>query len=321
MVKKCFACLLAVLLLTAGFPVWSAAAEEIHLASAADWKTFAASGACTNAVLDADIDLGSLNDDGPAFEDGYHGTLNGNGHTVTYSYTAANANFRALIHTLSADGSILNLKTAGTITVSGNRSGRNYHAGIVYQNAGTIESCSSTVSISCADTISGTKNVKYVGGIAAKNSGVIRGCTFGGNIENITTYAGGIVAENIGCSLYNCTNSGTITVVNVSGYAGGIAAVITAGSAQDQMTLETCVNQGAVSGGSGDYGYAGGIVGQINIASSYATYDSKPEIKLTGCANSGTLSAGNTDDMVAKNNNPDYCTLRIETGAPAHTHT
>ena len=321
MFKKSFVCILALAMLLTMLPMWSvSAAEAMHISSAADWKSFVSGNAASDAVLDADIDLGSLNDDGPAFTDGYTGTLDGNGHTITYAYAAAGANFRALIHTLSSGGTIKNLHVAGSITVSGNRSGRNYHGGIVYQNAGTIENCTSTVTIRCADTISGTKNVKYAGGIAAKNSGTIRGCSFDGTIENVTTYAGGIVAENNGGSVVNCVNNGTIRVVNVSGYAGGIASVVTANSAQDKMLFENCVNKGAVTGGE-NYGAAGGVIGQINIASSYATYDSKPEIKLIGCANSGTLTAAETDDIVGKNNNPDNSTLTIEAGAPQHTHT
>lgn len=322
MFKKLFSCFLAAALLLTFFPVRSVCAADImHIASVENWEAFVAAGDDVNAVLDADIDLGSLNDAIPAFEDGFHGTLDGNGHMITYTYTAAKANFCALIRTLAADGTIKNLTVDGSVTVSGSRTGRNYHGGIVFQNAGTIENCVSSISFCCSDTISSTKNVKYVGGIAAKNSGVIRSCVFDGKIENITTYAGGIVAENNGGSLYDCTNNGAVGVVNVSGYAGGIAAAITASSAQDKMVLENCNNKGSVTGGSSEYGYAGGIVGQINIASSYVTYDAKPEITLVGCSNMGILTAGNTEDMVAKNNNPDNCTLVIEAGTPAHEHT
>ena len=306
--------LLALILLVSGIP-FAFAADPVHIATAEDFITFTNGDASADAVLDADIDLGEWT---TAFADGYSGTFDGNGHSITYAITDAAANFQSLFHTLT--GTIKNLNVSGNVSVKGNRSGRNYHGGVVYQNNGTIDNCKSSVNFRCSDTIAATKNVKYVGGIAAKNAGTIQNCVYDGTIDNITTYGGGIVAENNGGSVKNCINKGSITVVNASGYAGGIIAAVTAPNGDADMTVENCVNEGAITGNEGDYSFVGGVIAQINIASAQVTAGAK--LHVIGCSNSGTLSAGNTADLIGRNSSEGYgFTPDIQEGAPAHQHT
>ena len=214
--------LLALILLVSSIP-FAFAADPVLIATAEDFIKFTNGDASADAVLDADIDLGEWT---TAFTDGYSGTFDGNGHSITYTITDATANFQSLFHTLT--GTIKNLNVSGNVSVKGTRTGRNYHGGVVYQNNGTIDNCKSSVNFRCSDTIAATKNVKYVGGIAGKNAGTIQNCVYDGTIDNITTYGGGIVAENTGGNVKNCINKGSITVVNASGFAGGIIAVVTA---------------------------------------------------------------------------------------------
>ncbi len=307
--------LLALILLVSSIP-FAFAADPVHIATAEQFKAFASDAAAGDAVLDADIDLGEWTTPFQTNYDytGYSGTFDGNGHSITYTKTNPSGNFHSLIKILAEGGVIKDLTIKGSMTFT---AARTNNAPFVYENHGTIESCVNEMSI----THTGAKNCQYVGGIAAKNYGTIQNCVNEAALS-VRSYVGGIAYQNLGGSIIGCTNNGTITATNVAGYAGGIVAAIGATSDTDVNLIENCVNNGNITGGSGDYGFAGGIVGQINIASSYATYQSQPSITIKGCSSTGTLSAGGgTDEFVAKNNNPDNSTLTIEAGAPAHVHT
>ena len=308
--KTSLSLLLALLLLVGALPMAFAAGDPVHIATAEDFTAFVAGDASADAVLDANIDIGEWT---TAFTDGYSGNFDGAGHTITYTKTNPTGNFHSLFKVLSEGGVIKNLTIDGSMTFN---AARTNNAPFVYENYGTIENCVNNMSI----TLKGTKNCQYIGGIAAKNYGTVKNCINNGDIS-VRNYAGGIVYQNLGGTVTGCTNNGSVTVTNTAGYAGGIVAVIGAASSTDENLIENCVNAGAITGGSGDYGYAGGVVGQINIATSYVTYNSKPAVTIRGCSNTGTLTAGNTDDILAKNNNEDNCTLTIEAGAPVHVHT
>ncbi len=283
---------------------------EIIINSAEDFAAFVSGSAEADARLNADIDLGEWT---TAFEDGYSGTLDGGGFSITYTKTNPTGNFHSLIKTLNEGGCIKNLTIKGSMTFS---AARTFNAPFVYENHGTIENCTNEMTI----TYSGTKNCQYCAGITAKNYGIVKNCINKADIS-VRNYAGGIVAQNYCGQVTGCTNSGKISVSNVAGYAGGIIAAICSDTDTYTNLIENCVNTGDVNGGSGEYGCAGGIVGQINIPTSASTYSSKPEITIKGCSSSGTLSAGTTDEFVGKNNNSDNSTLTIEAGAPAHQHT
>ncbi len=310
--RKSIALLLTLLLLAACLPLPLAfAADPVHIADADAFLAFVGGDASADAVLDADIDLGEWT---TAFTDGYSGTFDGNGHSVTYTKTNPTGNFHSLFKILNEGGEIKNLTVKGAMTFT---AARTFNAPFVYENHGVIRDCVNEMTI----THTGTKNCQYAAGITAKNYGTVDNCVNNAAIT-VRNYAGGIVAQNLGGQVLNCTNNGAITATNVAGYAGGIVAAIGAASSADVNLIENCVNAGDVTGGSGDYGFAGGVIGQINIASSYATYQSMPSITVKGCSSTGTLSAGGgTDEFVAKNNNPDNSTLTIEAGVPAHEHT
>ncbi len=302
---------LCLLMLLASIPLSAAAAGPLTIGTADEFRAFVNGDAAADAVLTADIDLGEWT---TAFTDGYSGTLDGAGHSVTYTKTNPAGNFHSLIKILNADGAIKNLTVKGSMTFT---AARTYNAPFVYENHGLIENCVNEMTVSH----SGTKNCQYCAGFAAKNYGTVSGCVNNADIT-VRNYAGGVVAQNLGGTVTGCRNNGKITATNAAGYAGGVVAAVGAATSADRNLIEACVNAGDVTGGSGDYGFAGGIVGQVNVASSYNTYDGHPTLTVKGCASSGALSAGGgTDEFVAKNNNPDNCPVTIEAGAPAHTHT
>ena len=309
--KTTVSLLLTLLMLLGAMPLAFAAGDPVHIKTLEDFQTFVAGDATADAILETDLDLGEWT---TAFTDGYSGTFDGDGHSITYTKTNPTGNFHSLFKILNEGGAIKNLTVKGSMAFN---NARTYNAPFVYENHGTIENCTNEMSISHT----GTKNCQYNAGIAAKNYGTVKNCTNKADIS-VRNYAGGIVAQNMGGDIIGCVNNGAITATNVAGYAGGILAAVGANDSTDNVLIENCVNNGNVTGGTGDYGFAGGIIGQINIASSYVTYQSKPTLTVKGCSNTGTLTAGGgTDEIVGKNNNPDNCALTVEAGAPAHTHT
>ncbi len=242
------------------------------------------------ATLTADIDIGKA-DFIPMFSTGFEGEFNGNQHKITYEVDAK-ANAKGLFHTIGKNGSVKNLSVAGNIEITARS--KSYFGGIAYLNNGTISNSHSSVAID-----SGTyTNVKYAGGIAAINAGIIDNCSNEGEIK-VQSYAGGITGENRGGCIYNATNSADITALNASGYAGGIAACVTATANNDKMNITNGKNNGDIYGGAA-YGAVGGIIGQENVATSYVSFDSKPKIILEKCMNTGTLTANATNDFIAK---------------------
>ncbi|MDO4380973.1 MAG: hypothetical protein Q4D20_08875, partial [Clostridia bacterium] len=247
-----------------------------------------------SAVLTDDIDLGETKwiQIGNASND-FNGTFDGNGKKVTYSITKHTAIYAGLFRGIGKNGVVKNLTTDGVVTVN---TARNYHGGVAGFNNGTISNCTNYVSLAT----SSTKRVTYVGGIVGKNTGVIENCVNNGTV-NVTSYAGG--------SVKNCVNNGEVSSTNVAGCSGGIIAAVTANASDNKMSVANCINNGKVTGGSGDYGYAGGIIAQENVASSYNTYGGQPELKIEGCVNKGELSGGNTENILAKQGK--NCTIEI----------
>ncbi len=261
-----------------------------------------------NAIVTKNIDLGETSWVQIGKSNSFDGVFDGNNNTINFKMADISAIYGGLFNTVGEKGIVKNIKATGSMTIKGSRSGRNYHGGIAGWNKGSIINCNSSVDISVSGTIGTTNNAKYVGGIAGKNTGTVNNCIFSGTIY-ITSYAGGIVGENNGGNISESTNKGSVTSVNVSGYSGGIVAAVIASASDNIMTVSNCKNEGVVVGGTGDYGYAGGIIGQENVASKYNTYDSQPELTIDSCINIGTITAGNTNDIIAKSS--ENCKITI----------
>lgn len=253
------------------------------------------------AVLKNDIDVTGAKWTQIGSAQDFNGTFDGNGHSVKYTLENITVIYGGFFRTVGKGGTVKNLTVDGTLSV---KTAKNYHGGVAGLNNGTIENCKNLVSISA----SSTKRVTYAGGIAGKNTGLVTGCTNDGQI-NVTSYAGGIVGENNGGNVTDCVNNGSVTSTNTAGYSGGIIAAVTANASDNKIFVTGCTNNGTVSGGSGDYGYAGGIIAQENVASSYNQYGQNPKLTIEKCTNKGTLSGGNTADVIAKQGV--NCTIEI----------
>ena len=121
--------LLALILLVSSIP-FAFAADPVHIATADEFIAFTNGDSSADAILDADIDLGEWT---TAFTDGYSGTFDGNGHSISYTKTNPTGNFHSLIKILNEGGVIKNLTIKGSMTFN---AARTYNASFVYENHG-----------------------------------------------------------------------------------------------------------------------------------------------------------------------------------------
>jgi hypothetical protein len=172
--------------------------------------------------------------------------------TTTYTYAATGL----VVATLN-DGTVDGITTSSNCTVSGTlRTG-----GIV----GESLNISSVIS-NCENNATVTGSSSYTGGIV-------------GAMHNIYTPNIFIIANATGTHVNGCTNNGTVTgtseVGGISGYA-------------DRGIIEGCENTGKITG-TGNYG-TGGILG-CDIYNPATFYKPKKASTITGCINSGVISA------------------------------
>lgn len=240
--------------------------------------------------LYADIDMSSVTDWTPLQRWG--NTFDGNGHTISNVHMTYREGESDNYFAFFSDNfeTIQNLTLTGTYTIHENAL---YVGTFVPENQGIIRNCHSYVTINATDG--------NIGGIAARNFGLIENCTNHGNLTGGST--GGIFAhgwsdENLSSETRNCTNYGRIEALD--GYAGGIVnnchgniisncinegEVISAyvaggivGYSAWGITVTNCENRAAVTGTSG----AGGIIGQL--------IGDSATIILTDNTNTGTVN-------------------------------
>lgn len=227
--------------------------------------------------ITADIDLTGSDFSGiPTFG----GTLEGGGHTISGLTLSGAGSVQGLFRYLQQEAVVQNLHLSGTVQPGGTRTDVGGFAG---QNAGTIQNCS------FSGTVSGTSRI---GGIAGSNTvtGVITGCTVEGSVYG-DHFVGGMAGQNDGV-ISGCTNNGAINttvsqnevklndltltdlltteraadITDIGGIAGSSAGVVRA-----------CTNRGAMG-----YDHIGYNVG--GIAGSQTGY-------VEGCVNYGTVHA------------------------------
>ena len=222
-----------------------------------------------NAKLTRNINMGTLSTwylTGSAGKDnGYQGTFDGNGYTITINY-ASSSNHTTLFGHIGQNGVIENLTVKGSFTAKEKSA-----AGFAYSNYGTIQNCINEATVTATST--STTNIYAGGFVAYANYGTLKQCANYGEVTASTsynygsTYAGGIVA-------YSNTGSGISNVVKDCYNAGTVGAA-------------------KVSTSSSKYAYAGGITGYVHYA--YATYS------FEKCLNTGSIQASNSADPTSEN--------------------
>ena len=245
------------LLLLAG-SVW---ADDITVNSAEDWQTV-----CSNAEAYANgtITFGGDFDVTTAFPSPFTGTLDGQGHTITYNLT--NPDKFALISSTGEGAVIKDLKIAGSIEASTGV------AGVVYTVNGptTIQNVKVSVNISSSSyPLSG-----FV--VEGKSKLVITGCEFSGTLwcyaSKSADCAGFIsrLTDNGAFTISNSCFSGTVkeeTKNNTAGSwrASGFVSTVENIAEADDCFFNNCSYTGAILQGNGSV-RLGAYVGSANAS-------------------------------------------------------
>lgn len=217
-----------------------------------------------NATLTSDIDLTQLNDAGgnelswvPI--NGYSGTFDGGGHTITVNNTYqvnGNLYYQGFFDTLDG-ATIKNLVVAGEETIS--------ESGLVY----------------CGGIVSQIKNER---GVATTFENCVnkRNITVTTGVERIGGFAGYIPSSNNEeTNFVNCINLGTIeNNYNASDYYAPYVAGFTSGATSYKM----CINAGNVTG-------ATFADDEATISGTVAGFDASGSASFTNCINLGDISA------------------------------
>ncbi|MBP9990576.1 MAG: gliding motility-associated C-terminal domain-containing protein [Bacteroidales bacterium] len=141
-----------------------------------------------------------------------------------------------------------------------------------------------------------------IGGIVGRSSGVIENCRNYGeifdtnfrahtvNTPNTYDLVGGIVGFQDGFDypyrddkrIVGCSNYGTITLKSHQSYVGGIVGTLTS------SPITTCANAGDIHLYYTEYGYVGGIGGQLHMN---VRFDDTTRYVTSHCVNTGNLTA------------------------------
>ena len=168
-----------------------------QIGSAQDFKDFAAlvnssePYACAELTTDIDlglIDLGEGTDGAMIGKDGqdFQGTFDGKGHAITINYFSGSGNGTALFRNVGIKALIQNLKVQGTIT-----STTKFAAGIAAWNSGNIRGC--YVDVNVVSSMAGDATHGGICGVAYRGT-VIENCLAKFSINGATTQnCGGLV--------------------------------------------------------------------------------------------------------------------------------
>ena len=253
--------------------------------SADDFIAWAAA-ADVDAVLEADITLPDT-----FVPDTLRANFDGKGHTVTYNLVANAENAVTWKPGLfsAVDGTVKNLKTAGSINASGVRP----VGGIAASASGTsvFENCESAVEITAP-----TKYTYYLGGIVglSETGIVIKNCKNTGTISSIMPDLGSGNASNLGgilgrteggCTITGCVNDGKIIYSAVgTTRTGGMVGYI---NVLKEASFVDCTNNGELlteSAATSGYNYVGGMTGY------YGTPENGAHVLYKNCKNTGAIN-------------------------------
>ena len=303
--KKFISVLVSIIILLGMFNTGAFAAEEYVIATAEDFVNYISgvnNGTIqTDAVLNADIDLGKSDTVYVSPEEEFVYSFDGNNHTISgvekplFTLIGGSGEVKNLVikGTITGDdaasvavtnnGTITNVKNAASVI------GKKYAAGIVCNNNGTITVCENHASVSALDKA-------YGAGIVDFNLGSVEDCVNYGEINGVD---GNSYSDNIaGIAAYcqgNGTFSGNINVGDVRGgeYTGGIV-----GKYESYIGIYKCINAGNVYGST----YVGGISGKgyyVSKSVNYGDVVATGDYVAGGCADAYTVSDCNNYGAVS----------------------
>lgn len=257
-----------------GLAALAADAGTVHIASAREFKAFAAK--CVSntysqglrVVLDKDIDLSGF---GSISAPVFCGEFDGQHHTISGYSCAGKGSDRGLFRYVKPGAEIHNLTVSGRVAPEGTKSGLGMIAG---RNEGLIRACAVAGEVTGDESVGGIVGVNEAsgvirdcvseaavtgstnaGGIAGRSEGTIEGCVNRGDVnidsEQSATNTGGITGRSEGV-ISGCTNEGTIGYQHIGYNTGGVVGI-------QNGSVVHCINTGKVYGRKD----VGGIVGQF----------------------------------------------------------
>ena len=235
-------------------------AEDVTVSSAEEWQAV-----CSNSEAYASgiITLGADFEVTTAFSAAFTGTLDGQGHTITYNLTNPG---KVGLFTSTGEGAVIkNLKVAGTIEANTGA------AGLIYtvNGATTIQD----VKISANITSSSYPLGGFV--VDGKNKLTIKGCEYTGTIwttASASADCAGFISRVTGDGAFNienCSFSGTVREESKSGTAAagwrasGYVSTVEKINAPDECFFTNCSYTGTILQGNGSV-RLGAYVGSPN---------------------------------------------------------
>lgn len=251
------------------------------------------SAAC--AKLTADINVNDVKYTGfsytPIAPNGYMGTFDGDGHTVTLNIGSTKNPYLGLFAVLG-NCTVKNVTVAGTI--AGSTDGNIQNSYCVGGIAGSVSinsnsACAQIINCHNKATVSGNESVGGIVGYAVLCTANITNCTNSGTITGGYD-VGGIVGYIAGTyspfTITKCINTGTVS--GTSKVGGLVGYVEECRVLETNLTIKSCANQGTVTATSTDAGDVGALVSYVEFALDKST------LNIEGCYNSYTSTGLST---------------------------
>ena len=192
------------------------------------WNEAAQKDPYLSCTLTADINLTeqSWTPIGSYPSNGYAGTFDGGGHTISGLHVSSTGNYIGLFSYVDS-GTVKNLNLTN-VSISGNH----FVGGVVgYNYAGTIHGCM------VSGNVSGSS---WVGGVVGYNNETVEGCCFAGSGSSVTgsassAWVGGVVGANNDTVEGCCFAGGSVSDTGDGAYVGGVV-----GFNYDYGTITAC---------------------------------------------------------------------------------
>lgn len=208
---------------------------------------------------------------GESIRQEFAGTFDGCGYTIS-GIDVTNADNAGLFYAIGTSGIVKN------VTVKDS-----YFSGT---NAGAIAGRNTGMILNCRNVNSEITGKGNIGGIVGSNNGTngkVQSCTNSGNVildekalngSDLFGSIGGVVGRNTG-NIYNCCNTGVLTVPVYRTIVGSAGVGGVAGYCFVDGTIQNCYNAGMIQGGgSSNAGIVGNTYGIV--ANCYSSEESAP---------------------------------------------
>ena len=222
-----------------------------------------------NITLDTDLTLtGEWTPIGTS-SSSYTGTFDGGGHTITGLTVTGSDEYAGLFGYIGKDGGTVKNVKLENVQITSNNQYANV-GGVAGYSRGNIENCSVSGSVSGNSNSNGTSNC--VGGVVGQQyGGTITECTSSAIVDGTNEVGGVVGLTNYGATLTACYATGDVTAERDpqnNTYAGGVVGFNGGG------TLTACYATGNVIGtgtGTGSI-YVGGVTGSNDSGTLTACY-------------------------------------------------